>query len=92
VKRLVLSGIESPESAIVLLGGALKKNAQNQLTDLDLSNTPSIRDKGCIGLADGLRDLNHGLLKLNLAVCGIGSKGITALMQVPTHQWYCYSS
>eukprot|EP01119_Soliformovum_irregulare_P013432 TRINITY_DN3569_c0_g1_i1.p1 TRINITY_DN3569_c0_g1~~TRINITY_DN3569_c0_g1_i1.p1 ORF type:complete len:717 (-),score=214.30 TRINITY_DN3569_c0_g1_i1:154-2304(-) len=79
--KLVLSGCDSEADGIAAIGSALKKNIHNRISYIDFSNSSSMKDKGCIGLADGLMSFNHGLNSLNLALCGIGNKGISQLMQ-----------
>lgn len=78
LERLYLSHVDATEG-FVELGEALKANKSHSIVSLDLSDNP-MKDKGAIGLAEGLEAMLHGLTVLNLSHCGIQAKGMTALM------------
>jgi len=80
-QSLILSGVDAQEVSATALGTAIKKNTHNALTELDVSSNPNMKEKGAIGLADGLQNLQHSLIKLNLACCSFNPKASGAILQ-----------
>lgn len=40
-----------------------------------------MRDRGAAAIAEGLQFLTHTIFRLNMANCGLSSKGISSLLQ-----------
>eukprot|EP00727_Mastigamoeba_balamuthi_P013161 m51a1_g8468 hypothetical protein (1104) ;mRNA; r:466356-476253 len=61
------------------IGEALSSNRDHAVALLDLSHN-ALRDRGAESLASALSKFEHGLVSLNLASCGIGPRGMCALL------------
>ena len=79
--RLVLRGLDdeegNAESFCTAFAGATGAGV-SQVCMLDLSGN-TLKDGGAKALSHAIRQMQHGLVSLRLAGCGIGSKGFQAL-------------
>lgn len=78
LRNVTLSNLEA-EDGFIEFGAALAKNSTNVISELNLSYN-NIRDKGMIGLAEGIKTLRF-LTKLDVSSTGLGPSGIQILMK-----------
>ena len=77
--RAVLRGVDTDEKHFVQLCESLRCAAGfSRLCYLDVAGNPA-KDSGAKALARWIEGLSHGLVGLNLAGCGISSRGFQAL-------------
>ncbi|KAJ3663512.1 hypothetical protein Zmor_007767 [Zophobas morio] len=78
LEELYLDNLGLKADFVNKLGSVLKMNPASALHTIDLSYN-TIEDKGAIYLSGCISRLNKGLVHLNVAHCGLSSKGVNHL-------------